>query len=571
MGIAASSGIAIGPALKLPKFDLSFENQTIDDVGAEIRRLQTAVMASKNELIKIQHITQKDLGSHEAGVFQFLVSILSNQMLIDQMTTLITNQKVTAEMAVTTVLRAYHERQKQAAVKPVSDQQIHEVMQRVLSHLLGAKPIEATALNQRAIVVAHELSPIQTAQLLPTMVQAIVTDVGGTTSHSVIMSRNFEIPIVVGLQNAETAINNGDMMIVNGSTGEVIVKPTSAQLEENIHRQREYEQQLHRRIRPVGQTKVTADRDRSLLAANINDPADVTKALANGARAIGLFRTEFLYLKTHQLPTEAEQFKAYKAVLTQMGEKPVIIRTADIGGDKQETTGAFDDQMNPYLGLRGLRLSLTHQSIFRTQLRALLRASAYGKLSIMFPMVTTLHELRVAKALLDQERIKLLSEGVAIGRLKVGMMVEVPAVAIMADQFVNDVDFMSLGTNDLTQYLLAADRGNEQVADLYQPEDPAIFRLVKSVIDACHDHQIPAFMCGELAADPLAIPILKGMGLDGFSMNPAAISYAKQLIDRLNTRRMVTLANEVVTMAADQKQVIDFVHQATANGHATYK
>ncbi|GAA3201612.1 phosphoenolpyruvate--protein phosphotransferase [Lentilactobacillus kefiri] len=565
-GIAASDGVAIASAFRLTEPDLSFKKRSITNASDEIKRLYAAIDVSKDELLTIQQRTLEDLGSNEAGVFKAHVTILSDPEMLNRVKSTIEKEKVNAEYAMNKVsdgyIKIFNSMTDNEYIRQRSTD-IRDVTKRVLSHLLGVPLVDPALIHHKVIIIAHDLTPSNTAQFVPTYVKGIVSDMGGRTSHSAIMSRSLEIPAVVGFKGDLSEIKNGDTVIVDGSTGNIIVNPTEAQKDEFTQKQVDYRKRRSQLANFKNETTSSSDGKHPIIAANIGTLDDLDGAIENGAEGIGLFRTEFLYMDSNHLPTEDEQFNVYKTVLEKMDHKPVIIRTADIGGDKDLPYLDVPKEANPFLGYRAIRMSLDKPEIFRTQLRALLRASAFGNLSIMFPMITTINELKKAKSILDQERIKLIREKVRVKPIRIGIMVEVPAAAILADQFANEVDFMSIGTNDLIQYIMAADRGNRMVSYLYQPYNPAVLRLVKHIIDACHDNNLPAYMCGEMAGDQMAIPILVGMGLNEFSMSASSILKSRALIKHLDSREMVTLANKAVTMASTTEEVTAFIHQAT--------
>lgn len=565
-GIAASDGIAIASAFRLTEPDLSFKKRSITDASGEIKRLYAAIDVSKDELLTIQQRTLEDLGSSEAEVFKAHVAILSDPELLKRVKSTIEKEKVNAEYALNKVtdgyIKIFNSMTDNEYIRQRSSD-IHDVTKRVLSHLLGVPLVDPALIHHQVIIVAHDLTPSDTAQFVPTYVKGIVSDMGGRTSHSAIMSRSLEIPAVVGFKGNLAEIKNGDTVIVDGSTGNIIVNPSDAQKDEYLQKQIHYRQRKNELANFKYRETSSSDGKHPIIAANIGTLDDLDGAVENGAEGIGLFRTEFLYMDSNHLPTEDEQFEAYKTVLQKMGDKPVIIRTADIGGDKDLPYLDVPEEANPFLGYRAIRMSLDKLNIFRTQLRALLRASPFGNLSVMFPMVATINELKKAKTIMNQERIKLIREKIRVKSIKIGIMVEVPATALLADQFANEVDFMSIGTNDLIQYVMAADRGNRMVSYLYQPYNPAVLRLIKNIIDACHDNGLPAYMCGEMAGDQTAIPILVGMGLNEFSMSASSILKSRALIKRLDSREMVTLANKAVTMASTSEEVMAFIHQAT--------
>lgn len=565
-GIAASDGVAIASAFRLTEPDLSFKKRSITNASDEIKRLYAAIDVSKDELLTIQQRTLEDLGSNEAGVFKAHVTILSDPEMLNRVKSTIEKEKVNAEYAMNKVsdgyIKIFNSMTDNEYIRQRSTD-IRDVTKRVLSHLLGVPLVDPALIHHKVIIIAHDLTPSNTAQFVPTYVKGIVSDMGGRTSHSAIMSRSLEIPAVVGFKGDLSEIKNGDTVIVDGSTGNIIVNPTEAQKDEFTQKQVDYRKRRSQLANFKNETTSSSDGKHPIIATNIGTLDDLDGAIENGAEGIGLFRTEFLYMDSNHLPTEDEQFNVYKTVLEKMDHKPVIIRTADIGGDKDLPYLDVPKEANPFLGYRAIRMSLDKPEIFRTQLRALLRASAFGNLSIMFPMITTINELKKAKSILDQERIKLIREKVRVKPIRIGIMVEVPAAAILADQFANEVDFMSIGTNDLIQYIMAADRGNRMVSYLYQPYNPAVLRLVKHIIDACHDNNLPAYMCGEMAGDQMAIPILVGMGLNEFSMSASSILKSRALIKHLDSREMVTLANKAVTMASTTEEVTAFIHQAT--------
>jgi phosphotransferase system enzyme I (PtsI) len=436
---------------------------------------------------------------------------------------------------------------------------IRDVTKRVIGHLLGVEIPNPSMISEEVIIIAEDLTPSDTAQLNRQYVLGFTTDIGGRTSHSAIMARSMEIPAVVGTKTATADIKNGDIVIVDGIDGDVIVNPSEDVIAGFEKKKAQYEVQKAEWAKLVNEETVTKDGQHVELAANIGTPDDVRGVLENGGEAVGLYRTEFLYMGRDQLPTEDEQFEAYKAVLERMEGKPVVVRTLDIGGDKELPYLNLPKEMNPFLGFRAIRLCLEEQDIFRTQLRALLRASTFGNLKIMFPMIAVVDEFRQAKAILLEEKQKLVNEGVQVSdHIEIGMMVEIPSTAVLADQFAKDVDFFSIGTNDLIQYTMAADRMNERVSYLYQPYNPAILRLVTLVIEAAHKEGKWVGMCGEMAGDPLAIPVLLGLGLDEFSMSATSILPARSLIKNLSKEEAASFKEEILSMSTTE-EVVEFV------------
>lgn len=436
---------------------------------------------------------------------------------------------------------------------------IKDIKKRILAHLLGVKVNDPSTIDEQVVIIAEDLTPSDTAQLDRNFVKGFATNIGGRTSHSAIMARSLEIPAVVGTKTILEDVKDGDMIILDGLEGNVIINPSADQVSHYEEVAKAYEAQKAEWAKLKNEKTVSKDGQHVELAANIGTPNDVEGVLGNGGEAVGLYRTEFLYMGRDNFPTEEEQFEAYKAVLEAMGEKPVVVRTLDIGGDKELPYLHLPKEMNPFLGYRAVRLCLDDTDLFRTQLRALLRASAYGKLRIMFPMIATLNEFRAAKALLLEEKAKLVSEGVTVSdEIEVGMMVEIPSAAVLADQFAKEVDFFSIGTNDLIQYTMAADRMNEKVSYLYQPYNPSILRLVKMVIDAAHKEGKWTGMCGEMAGDQTAIPLLLGLGLDEFSMSATSILPARSLISKLSKAEMAELAAEALNKSTVE-EVIELV------------
>ncbi|MDD3477646.1 MAG: phosphoenolpyruvate--protein phosphotransferase, partial [Candidatus Izemoplasmatales bacterium] len=430
---------------------------------------------------------------------------------------------------------------------------VKDVRQRVLVHLLGLPYRDPSEIDQEVVVIAHDLTPSDTAQLNRKFVKGFVTNVGGRTSHSAIMARSLEIPAVVGTKNVLESVQNGDTIVLDGFSGEVFLNPAKEVIEKFTQKQKDFEEKKRLWATLRDKPSMSKDNVHVELAANIGSPDDLESVLKNGAEGIGLYRTEFLYMNNSALPTEHEQYEAYKAVLEAMKDKRVVIRTLDIGGDKKLPYLPIPKEDNPFLGYRALRLCLEEKEIFKTQLRALLRASVHGNLHIMFPMVATLAELRDAKLLLEESKEELYREGVEFSDVKVGIMIEIPAAAILADQFAKQVDFFSIGTNDLIQYSFAADRMNPKVAYLYQPYNPSLLRLVKMVIDASHKEGIWTGMCGEMAGDRIASPILLGLGLDEYSMSASSILPTRELFAKIKQSDMKKMAEACLQMSSNEE------------------
>lgn len=563
VGVKASAGVAIGKAFLLANPQLQIKTVTVEDPAGEAARFRDAVERAKADLRAISERVEKEMGADKADIFNAHLLVLEDPELIDTVQGKIEMERINAESALDEVAQSFislfEQMDNEYMRERASD--IRDVTKRVLSYLLGLSFSAPTALQEDVIVVAEDLTPSDTAQLDRRFVKGFVTDIGGRTSHSAIMARSLEIPAVVGTREITSAVRDTSMLIVDGHEGIVIVDPSEEEIALYQQKQVEYDRKKAELAKLVHASTVTSDGHHVELAANIGSPEDLSGVLANGAEGIGLFRTEFLYMGRADFPTEEEQFHAYKEVLEQMNGKPVVIRTLDIGGDKHLSYLDMPEEMNPFLGFRAIRLCLDNQELFRTQLRALLRASVYGNLKIMFPMIATLEEFQQAKRILEEERKALQDTGAAVSdQVEVGIMIEIPAAAMMADQLADEVDFFSIGTNDLIQYTMAADRMNERVAYLYQPYHPAVLRLIHQVISAAHAKGKWVGMCGEMAGDPVAIPILLGMGLDEFSMSAASILPAREQISRMSKEDAAKHTNTILSMRSS-KQVEDFVKE----------
>ena len=568
-GIAASSGVAVAKAYLLVQPDLSFETVTVENTDNEEARLDTALEASTGELNVIREKAVESLGNEAASVFDAHLMVLADPEMIGQIKETIRAKKTNAETAlkeVTDMFIGIFEGMEDNPYMQERAADIKDVTKRVLANLLGKKLPSPATIDQEVIVVAHDLTPSDTAQLDKKFVKAFITNIGGRTSHSAIMARTLEIPAVLGTNNITSLVTDGQLLAVNGITGDVIIEPSEAEQAEFIAAGKTYADQKAEWALLKDAKTLTADGKHFELAANIGTPKDVEGVNNNGGEAVGLYRTEFLYMDSQDFPTEDEQFEAYKAVLEGMNGKPVVVRTMDIGGDKELPYFDLPKEMNPFLGYRALRISLSDggDAMFRTQMRALLRASVHGKLRIMFPMVALLTEFRAAKKIFDEEKANLVAEGVVVADdIQVGIMIEIPAAAMLADQFAKEVDFFSIGTNDLIQYTMAADRMNEQVAYLYQPYNPSILRLINNVVKAAHAEGKWAGMCGEMAGDQTAVPLLVGMGLDEFSMSATSILQTRSLMKRLDTTKMQELANKALTECGTLEEVVALVEAYT--------
>lgn len=561
-GIAASAGIAIAKAYRLEEPKLNIEKKEIVNTEAEVQRFDAAIYQSKCELEQIKEHANRELGADKSEIFSAHLLVLNDPELLQPVKEKITKECMNAEAAMKdvtdTFVSMFESMDNEYMKERAAD--IRDVTKRVIAHLLGVKIPNPSMISEEVIIIADDLTPSDTAQLNRQYVKGFVTDIGGRTSHSAIMARSMEIPAVVGTKTATNEIEAGSLVILDGLDGNVIVNPDADVMKEYEEKKAAHEEKKAEWAKLLHARTVSADGHHVELAANIGTPKDVKGVLENGGEGVGLYRTEFLYMGRNQLPTEDEQFNAYKTVLERMECKPVVVRTLDIGGDKELPYLNLPKEMNPFLGFRAIRLCLEMQDIFRTQLRALLRASIYGNLKIMFPMIATIDEFRQAKRILTEEKEKLQTEGVAVSdNIEVGMMVEIPSSAVMADLFAKEVDFFSIGTNDLIQYTMAADRMNERISYLYQPYNPAILRLIKMVIDAAHKEGKWVGMCGEMAGDEVAIPILLGMGLDEFSMSATSILQARSNILNLSKTEINERIEQILTLETS-KDVEKFVN-----------
>lgn len=567
-GIAASDGVAIAKAYLLTEPDLTFKKVEGQDPKAEGKRLDEALAKTQDQIKVIRDTAAESLGEEEAKVFDAHLMVASDPELIGQIKTTIDSEKVNAESALKEVTDTFismfeamtdnHYMQERAA-------DIRDVTKRILANLLGVELPSPATIKEEVVVVANDLTPSDTAQLNRKYVKGFVTNIGGRTSHSAIMARSLEIPAIVGTKTITDNVEKGDLVIIDGLDGEVIVDPDEKTVESFKAKGEAFHKQQIEWAKLVDAKTETKDGVHFELAANIGTPKDLDGVLNNGAEAVGLYRTEFLYMDSENFPTEDEQYDAYKAVLEGMNGKPVVVRTMDIGGDKELPYLKLPKEMNPFLGYRAIRICLNDEGMFRTQLRALLRASVHGQLRIMFPMIATLDEFRQAKKILLEEKAKLKDEGIEVADgIQVGIMIEIPAAAVLAHQFAKEVDFFSIGTNDLIQYTMAADRMNQQVSYLYQPYNPAILTLIKHVIDSAHAEGKWTGMCGEMAGDQIAVPLLVGLGLDEFSMSASSVLKTRSLMSKLDTSDMKELAAKALEQGTVE-EVTALVEKATSH------
>lgn len=573
-GIAASDGIGIAPAYVLQVPDLSYERTPSKSRRRDIFKFHGALAQSIHQLQLIQKRSRSNAGG-DAGVavLNAHITMLRDPDLTARVEKVIKEEGQNAPMAVETVIDSYVKILKQAVDNPymlarVAD--FEDVRRRILANLLGKPLPDIAAIDKPVVVVAHNLTPSDTSQMNSKYVKGIISDLGGTTSHVAIMSRTLQIPAIVGTQSITGSVHDGERLIVDGTHGNALLQPSDSEV--TIYTQRGVSFALARRenAKLVHEQTVTASGEKLKITANVGTPADVKGANQAGAEGIGLVRTEFLYMDTDHLPSEEEQLAAYKQIVMGMHGKPTTFRTLDIGGDKPLSYLPFPKELNPAMGGRAIRLCFSRPEIFNTQLRALIRASQFGPINIMFPMIATVDELRRAKKAFYAARDQLAADTPGIGdHIHLGMMMEIPAAALIADILAKECDFFSIGTNDLIQYCFAADRANEQLAYLYQPMNPAILRLIKSIIEAGRANDTTVAMCGEMAGDRLAIPLLVGMGLDQYSMNSGAVLAARSEIRQLHVRECQQLLNSVLTDCVDDAQVKKRVQQWLEQHHLT--
>ncbi|MEK1335783.1 phosphoenolpyruvate--protein phosphotransferase [Limosilactobacillus fermentum] len=562
-GIAASDGIGIAPAYLLVDPDLSYDKVKVDDTAAEYARVEKAFQDSIEELTQIKENAKDRLGEEELGVFDAHIAILSDPEMLGQIKDDIENNHTGAEEAVDKVTTAFADMLAAMTDNAYMQERaadVKDVAKRAMSHLLGKQLLNITGINSPVVIVAHEITPSDASQMDAKFVKGIVTDLGGRTSHAAIMSRTLRIPAIVGSNEITTSVEHGQMMIVDGLNGDAIIDPSDDQVKEYEAKAEAFEAERAEWAKLVDAPSVSKDGKEFEIAANIGTPDDTEDAVKQGADGVGLFRSEFLYMDNDHMPSEDEQFEAYKKAVVGMNGKPVVVRTMDIGGDKPLDYMPLPKEENPFLGYRAIRICLDRPELFKTQLRALVRASEFGPVSIMFPMIATVAELRQAKAIFEEAKAEVQKDHPGLGDdVKIGMMIEIPLAALNAAQLAKEVDFFSIGTNDLIQYSFAADRGNEAVSYLYQPLNPAFLSLVKHVITSAHENGAKAAMCGEMAGDEMALPLLMGMGLDEYSMSATSILRTRSMMKKLDTKEWAGYVDEIIANCATVEEVQDFV------------
>ncbi|MDD5079859.1 MAG: phosphoenolpyruvate--protein phosphotransferase [Candidatus Omnitrophica bacterium] len=553
-GIAAAPGICIAKAYRLGKEEFEIARQSInpEEIPLQLQLFEEALIATRREIIELQKRIAKDMGQEEAQIFDAHLLVLEDRMLIEEVIHRLKKEQINVAFIFSEVLKKYIE-----VFSKIEDEYLRErtadlndVGKRILRNLLGKEQRGLKDLKERVVVIAHDLSPSDTAAMHKQLVSGFVTDIGGKTSHTAIMAKSLEIPAVVGTVDATSRIKSGDIIIVDGSMGIIIVNPD----EDTMHIYQEEEVKLkgisEKFLGVKDLPAVTADGKNVEICANIELPDEIVSVKIHGAQGIGLYRTEFFYMNRKDAPTEEEHFQAYKYVAEAMNPHPVVIRTLDLGGDKYLSQFEMPKEIQPFLGWRAIRFCLARPDVFKLQLRAILRASAFGKLKLMYPMISGIEELRQANAILNECKEELRKSRLHFDEnIEVGVMIEVPSAALTADLLAKEANFFSIGTNDLIQYALAVDRANEKVAYLYEPAHPAVLRMIKNVIDAAHANNIWVGMCGEMASDELFVLILLGMGLDEFSMPPSAIPIVKYIIRSVSVEQARKIAEEAMSLS----------------------
>lgn len=553
-GKGVSRGIGLGNVVVLKKVERKIEKKTIENeqVEHELERLHKAL----NEVINETEIQLKNISGTESDIMQAYLMILQDPSLISETENAIKNDKYNAEYAVevgfNSVVQIFQNMDDEYMASRAGD--ILDIKNRVLGKMLNEKTVDLSNLKPNTIIVATELTTSETAKLDFKNISGIITEIGGENSHTSIMARTHAIPAITGIENAISIFKNDDNVAIDGTLGEIYVNPTEEEKQKLLNLQKQLEEEKLELEKYKNEETKTIDGTKVKLYANIGILKDVEVAIEKTAEGIGLFRSEFLYMDSDTMPTEESQFEVYKNVAEMMQDKEVIIRTLDIGGDKELKYLKLEKEANPFLGLRAIRLCLDNLPLFKTQLRAILRASAFGKIEIMFPMISSIDELRQAKKVLEECKKELDDENIEYDKnIKVGIMIEIPSAALIADKLAKECDFFSIGTNDLIQYTVAVERGNERISKLYTKFHPSVIKLIKMAIDGAHSANIICGMCGEAAGDKLYIPLLIGLGLDEFSMNSNSLLNARKRINNLDKAECVKLSEEILQMSSAEE------------------
>ncbi len=562
-GIAASPGVAIGKALLLDSENLSIPKRSIkdSDIPKEITRFEDALTKTRAEILNIRDKVTQEIGKEHGEIFNAHLLVIEDRALIEEVIGGIKKEKVTCDYIFSQVLKKYVKSflkiDDEYLRERVSD--ISDVGRRIIRHLVGSQRVSLSELKEKVIVIAYDLSPSDTAVMHRKNVIGFATDIGGRTSHTAIMAKSLEIPAVVGIEFATHEIKDGDIVILDGIQGVVIVNPGPSELQKYKQERLRFQEFSKGLEKFKDLPCVTTDGRLVELSANIELPEETSSVLSHGADGIGLYRTEFLYMNRMDLPDEEEQYHAYKKVILEMGKKPVLIRTFDLGGDKFLSHLEMPREMNPFLGWRAIRFCLARPEIFKVQLRAILRASVHGKLRMMYPMISGVGELKEANKLLAEAKAELRARKTPFDeKIEVGAMIEIPSAALTCDILAPEVDFFSIGTNDLIQYSIAVDRINEKIAYLYEPAHPAVLRLLRTIIETGHSNKIWVGMCGEMAGDPILTPVLLGMGLDEISTSPLLLPEIKKIIRSMSYQEAKIIADYVLTLPTGV-EIVDFL------------
>lgn len=555
-GIAGSEGIGIGTVVLIEEHEINIETKRVEETGAEIERLQNAIekfVADTNVMAEKMDIT---VGKKDADILRGHIQMLQDPMIEEQISALVISEKITAEMAVEQVLEQTAEMFSQIPDELLQQRatDFRDIKTRMLKILLGIEDVDISQVPAGTVIVARDLTPSMTAGINPENIEGILTEVGGRTSHSAILARAMEVPAVLSIENICSIAKNGDKVVLDGTSGEAILNPDDETVEKFKKMYSDYQNEKALLKEYAGKPSQTKDGVKVELVCNIGKPADANKAVECDGEGIGLFRTEFLFMDRDSMPTEEEQFEAYKEVAEKMKGKPVIIRTLDIGGDKDVPYLGLEHEDNPFLGFRAIRYCLQRKDIYEIQLKALLRASAFGKIKIMVPLVTGVDELRQVKAMIKEIMAELDKEGVAYNKnIEVGVMMETPAACMVADVLAKEAAFFSIGTNDLTGYTMAVDRGNAKVAYLYSTYNPAVLRAIKRIIECGKKEGIMVGMCGEAAADSKLIPLLLAFGLDEFSVSATSVLKTRKTISYCTMDECKALADKVMACVTEEE------------------
>lgn len=553
-GIGASAGIGIGKVVVIKEQSLDYKKETITDAEAEKKRLSEAIEVFIDKTAKMVETMKVTAGEQESEILEGHILMIQDPAIKEQIDAKIDDEKINAEAAVEEACDFFAQifamAEDELTQQRASD--LGDIKTRLIKILLGIEEVDISAVPEGTVLVAEDLTPSMTAGINPANVEGVLTEIGGKTSHSAIICRSMEIPAVLSVENIVSIVKDGDVVVLDGATGEAYVNPEDSVLEDYKAKKAAYLEEKAALSKFIGQASQTADGHVVELVANIGGPDEAAKVVECDGEGVGLFRTEFLFMDRDSVPTEEEQFKAYKTVAETLEGKPVIIRTLDIGGDKALPYLGLETEENPFLGFRAVRFCLKRPDIYRPQLRALLRASAFGKIRIMVPLVTCVDELRAVKALLEEIKGELDAEGIAYNKdVEVGVMMETAAASLIADILAKEADFFSIGTNDLTGYTMAADRGNSDVAYLYSAYNPAVLRSIKNIIGAANAEGIMAGMCGEAASDPLLVPVLLAFGLNEFSVSATAILATRKVMSLWTMDEAKALAEEVMQLTTE--------------------